>query len=162
MFIPILKKAFSKDLRSLVKMYISNDSTNLEQLASCFNKLQMKVNNEDRAKFAMRILDSPEESVQEKERARNYLSNSHSLNARIISLRDITLGHVNRRQKLVDDIIELLTPIQAAKLCIWVENNPLCIQMLNTTISSFKKFAHNININRNTCFAEYGIYTGQR
>ena len=60
---------------------------------------------------------------------RGCLSN---LQVRMKKLREQVRTHLQSRHQHVEELQELMTPEQIARFSIWVDKNPLCMQMLNT------------------------------
>ena len=55
-----------------------------------------------------------------------------NVQGRLQKLREGVLSHMNSRHQHLDELRHLLTPEQVARFMLWVDNNPLVIQMLDT------------------------------
>ena len=56
----------------------------------------------------------------------------HEVLQRMQALRSDVKAHMEERHKAIEDVIAVLSPQQLAAFCMWVESNPMCMQMLDT------------------------------
>ena len=56
----------------------------------------------------------------------------HDVLQRMQSLRSDIKSHMEERHKAIEDVVAVLSPQQLAAFCMWVESNPMCMQMLET------------------------------
>jgi hypothetical protein len=145
------------DVRELVQLYISSDRYKENEIELLLKKIQNSLKRSSQFKKHELITTIPddffnypdlirevlktegtvtEDQMNEmknlKQQACTYISSAQNLIARIEKLKGEISSHLARRQEHAEEIMKLLTPLQVGKLCMWVNNNPLCMQMLNT------------------------------
>jgi hypothetical protein len=146
-----------EDVRELVKLYISSDNYKGHEIDLNLTALQQYFSQSQEFNSALWLVNIPEEffdfpnlmremlkiegtispeQINEmkmlREKACIYLKSVQDLSSRIGNLKTKISSHISRRQRHIEDIMKLLTPLQVAKFCLWVNSNPLCMQMLNT------------------------------
>ena len=146
-----------EELKALVDSFVSNSHKRQTSVELYFHQLEKTLIPSVAVKFALWGLSQPDdfyvndglwqgvmgrevglssdqmaELLDCRPEVTQAVNELHDVLQRMQTLRAEIKGHMEDRHKAIEDAIAVLTPQQLSAFCIWVEQNPMCMQMLET------------------------------
>ena len=146
-----------EELKQVVDSFITNSHKRQTSIDLYFHQLEKTLIPSVAVKFALWGLSQPDEFYQNdglwqgvmgrevgltsdqmgellecKQDVTVAVNELHDVLQKMQGLRAEMKGHMEDRHKAIEDAVAVLTPQQLAAFCIWVEQNPMCMQMLET------------------------------
>ena len=145
------------ELKSLVDSFVSNSHKRQASVDLYFTQLERTLIPSTAVKFALWGLSQPDDfylndglwqgvmgrevglsatQMAEMNDCRGEVSDAvgelHDIVQRLAALRSEMKSHLDERHKALEDVIGVLSPQQLAAFCLWVEQNPMCMQVTPT------------------------------